>query len=163
MCVVRTWNNVRLKVLILDNVLNTHIIGVEWLESFLRAREGQEVNFFSSVEQNPKISDGEKLEFGGQNDLDCVFFLKCLWGVWEMKESYLGCFKLISSFVNTVDSCIEVALPESQHKFVKMTFFWVWKWLPSTRSSRYYVSFCLCALYGHDTKCVWRPWSWAMF
>ena len=35
-CVARTWDNVRLKALALWYVLNTHIMGVESLENFLR-------------------------------------------------------------------------------------------------------------------------------
>ena len=48
-CVVRTRDNVRLKALILKNVLSTHIMGVTPLENFLRGREGQEANFFRLI------------------------------------------------------------------------------------------------------------------
>ena len=51
MCVVRTWDNMSFKALILGNVLNTHIInlGVACLEKFLLARKGREVILFSSI------------------------------------------------------------------------------------------------------------------
>ena len=59
MCVVRTWENVRWKALALGYVLNTHIMGVECLEKFLRVLKGREVTFFlslvHSVEENLEI------------------------------------------------------------------------------------------------------------
>ena len=48
-CVVRARDNLRLKALVLENVLSTHIMGVTPLENFLRGREGQEANFFRLI------------------------------------------------------------------------------------------------------------------
>ena len=57
----------RLKALTLGYVLNTHIMGVESLENFLRALKGQGVTFFfgsvESADQNPEIFRSEKIEF----------------------------------------------------------------------------------------------------
>ena len=44
--VVWTLDYVRLKSLIVGYVLNTHIMGVECLENFLRARKGRRITFF---------------------------------------------------------------------------------------------------------------------
>ena len=70
----------RLKALILGYVLNTHIMGVECLENFLRARKGRRVTFFRpgplSRAKSENFSKSKKLNFGGQNDLK-IFFSKC--------------------------------------------------------------------------------------
>ena len=73
-CVVRTLDNARFIVLILRNVLNTHIIGVECLENFLRARKGREVIFSAQSGKIQKKIGKKKVDFGGQNDLKLFFF-----------------------------------------------------------------------------------------
>ena len=61
------------------NVLNTHIIGAESLEKFLRAREGREVSFLRLGQSKSRNFWSSKLvkkvDFGGQNDLKNFFFL----------------------------------------------------------------------------------------
>ena len=63
----------RLKALTLGYVLNTHIMCVECLENFLRARKGRRVTFFRpgplSRAKSENFSKSKKLNFGGQNDL----------------------------------------------------------------------------------------------
>ena len=67
----------RLKALILSYVLNTHIMGVECLENFLRARKGRRVTFFRpgplSRAKSENFSKSKKMNFGGQNDLKLFF------------------------------------------------------------------------------------------
>ena len=67
----------RLKALTLGYVLNTHIMGVECLENFLRAFKGRGVTFFlGRSTQSSKIwkfLEVKKVNFGGQNDLKKVF------------------------------------------------------------------------------------------
>ena len=46
LCIVRTWDNVRLKALTLRYVLNISIMGVGSLENFLRPRNGLGLTFF---------------------------------------------------------------------------------------------------------------------
>ena len=46
-CVLRTRDNVRLKALILENVLHTHMMGVKSLENFLETLEGQVFHLLS--------------------------------------------------------------------------------------------------------------------
>ena len=69
----------RLKALTLGYVLNTHIMGVECLENFLRALKGRGVTFFSTQSSQPikiqKFLGMKKLNFGGQNDSKIFFFL----------------------------------------------------------------------------------------
>ena len=67
----------RLKALTLGYVLNTHIMGVECLENFLRARKGRGFTFFRpgplSRAKSENFSKSKKLNFGGQNDLKKIF------------------------------------------------------------------------------------------
>ena len=69
----------RLKALTLGYVLNTHIMGVECLENFLRARKGRRITFFRpsplSRAKSENFSKSKKMNFGGQNDLKKKFFL----------------------------------------------------------------------------------------
>ena len=69
----------RLKALTLGYVLNTHIMGVECLENFLRARKGRGFTFFRpgplSRPKSENFSKSKKMNFGGQNDLKNFFFL----------------------------------------------------------------------------------------
>ena len=69
----------RLKALTLGYVLNTHIMGVECLENFLRARKGRGFTFFRpgplSRPKSENFSKSKKMNFGGQNDLKKNFFL----------------------------------------------------------------------------------------
>ena len=69
----------RLKALTLGYVLNTHIMGVECLENFLRAPKGQGFTFFRSGPlsraKSENFSKSKKMNFGGQNDLKKNFFL----------------------------------------------------------------------------------------
>ena len=44
----------RLKALILENVLHTHTMGVKSLGNFLEALEGQVLHFLGSGRQNPE-------------------------------------------------------------------------------------------------------------
>ena len=78
MCVVRSRDNVPCIALTLGYVLNTHIMGVECLENFLRALKGRGVTFFSTQSSQPikiqKFLGVKKLNFGGQNDSKNFFF-----------------------------------------------------------------------------------------
>ena len=65
----------RLKALTLGDVLNTHIMGVECLENFLRALKGRGDTFFR-LSRVSRSKSSEKLNFGGQNDSK-KFFSKC--------------------------------------------------------------------------------------
>ena len=54
------FDNVRLKALTLGYVLNTHIMGIESLENFLRTHKGRGVTFFRLGPLSQKVN------FGGQ-------------------------------------------------------------------------------------------------
>ena len=62
----------RLKALTLSYVLNTHIMGVECLENFLRALKGRGVTFFR-LGRVSRSKSSEKLNFGSQNDSKKIF------------------------------------------------------------------------------------------
>ena len=68
----------RLKALILENVLHTHIMGVKSLENVLEALEGQVLHVLRSGRQNPEKFGSQKFSkkcfFEGQNDSKKVFF-----------------------------------------------------------------------------------------
>ena len=94
-CVARTWDYVRLKALTLGYVLNTHIMGVECLENFLRAFKGRGFTFF----RPGLLSRAKSGNFSKSKKWILVvkmtwkkFFYKCFWGVWNMKKWCLGCF-----------------------------------------------------------------------
>ena len=67
----------RFEALTSGNVLNTHIIGVESLEKFLRAREGRGVSFLRLGQSKSRNFWSSKLvkkvDFGGQNDDSATF------------------------------------------------------------------------------------------
>ena len=69
----------RWKSLTLGHVLNTHIMGVECLENFLRARKGRGFTFFRpgplSRAKCENFSKSKKMNFGGQNDFKKRFFV----------------------------------------------------------------------------------------
>ena len=71
----------RWKALTLGHVLNTHIMGVECLENFLRTLKGRRVTFFRpgplSRAKSENFSKSKKMNFGGQNDLKKKIFSKC--------------------------------------------------------------------------------------
>ena len=69
----------RLKALILENVLHTHMMGVKSLENFLETLEGQVLHVWGSGRQNPEKFGSQKISkkkfFEGQNDSKKNFFL----------------------------------------------------------------------------------------
>ena len=63
--VVWTRDYVRLKALMLENILNTHIMDVRPIENFLQAPEPRGVTVFGPYRQNLEISRRQKSQFWG--------------------------------------------------------------------------------------------------
>ena len=78
MCVVGTRDNVRLKALILENVLRTGLMGVKSLGTFLETLEGQVLHVWGSGRQNPEKFGSQKISFffEAQNDSNFFFVSK---------------------------------------------------------------------------------------
>ena len=61
----------RLKALILENVLHTHMMGVKSIENFLETLEGQVLHVWGSGRQNPEKFASQKIskkKIEGHND-----------------------------------------------------------------------------------------------
>ena len=72
-------------------------------------------------------------------------------------------FSTCSEPRETIYNHISAVLAEFQDKFVKNDLFGLENDYQTHVIQKYHVSFCLCATYGYETVCVWKPWSWTMF